>query len=121
MHERSSHIPTNSVLLQFLLTSLACTFCFLISDQVMFSREFSFCFLISYSYISTSLRPHLKETVLLSDITWSEMEKQKVQAKEVNSQDHCAVFSVYPNWEALATVERTGTNNQISCCYCENH
>ena len=33
------------------LTSLACTFYFPISDHVMFPREFSFCFFISYAYI----------------------------------------------------------------------
>ena len=55
---------------------------FSISDHVMFSMEF-FCFLTIYSYISTCIRRHLKEGVLLSNITWSEMAKQNVQAKEV--------------------------------------
>ena len=44
------------------LTSLACTFCFPISDNVMFSREFSFCVFISYAYIYTCIGRHLKET-----------------------------------------------------------
>ena len=47
------------------------------------SREFSFCFFISYAYIFTCIGRHLKETVLYSNITWSEMGKQNVQAKEV--------------------------------------
>ena len=64
-------------------TSLACTFCFPISDHVMPSREFSFCFFISYAYICTCIRQHLKETIPSSSITWSEMGKQNIQANEV--------------------------------------
>ena len=45
------------------LTSLACTSCFPISDQVKFRREFSFCFSISYAYRFTCVRQHLRETV----------------------------------------------------------
>ena len=52
-------------------------FCFPISDHVMFPREF----FISYAYMCTCIRPHLKETVPLGNITWSEMGKQNVQAK----------------------------------------
>ena len=75
------------MLAQFLalMDLFACTFRFSISDHVMFPREFSFCFFISYSYISTCIRRHLKEAVSKSSITWSEMAKQNVQAKEV----HC--------------------------------
>ena len=40
---------------------LACTICFPISDQVMFLWEFSFCFFISYAYMSMCL--HLKGTI----------------------------------------------------------
>ena len=65
-------------------TSLACTFCFPISDHVMFPREFSFWFYISYACICTCRRRHLKETFPWSNITWSEMGKQNVQAKEVH-------------------------------------
>ena len=36
------------------------------------------------------IRRHLKETVPLGNITWSEMGKQNVQAKEV----HCIMLSV---------------------------
>ena len=42
-------------------TSLACTFCFPISDHVMPSWEFSFCLFISYVYICTCIRRHLKK------------------------------------------------------------
>ena len=63
------------------LTYLTCTFCFPISDHVMFSREFAFCFFVSYSYISTCVRRHLKKTVLYSKITWSERGKQNLQAE----------------------------------------
>ena len=65
-------------------TFLACTFCFPISDHVMHSWEFSFCFFFnSYVYICTCMRRHLKETIPSSSITWSEMRKQNIQAKEV--------------------------------------
>ena len=47
------------------------------------SWEFSFCFFISYAYISTCIRRHLKETIPASSITWSKMGKQNIQAKEV--------------------------------------
>ena len=50
----------------------------------MFPREFSFCFYIIYAYICTCTRRHLKESVPWSNITWSEMGKQNVQAKEVH-------------------------------------
>ena len=46
-----------------------------------------FCFYMSYAYICTCRRRHLKESVPWSNITWSEMGKQNVQAKEV----HCAL------------------------------
>ena len=54
-------------------------FCFPVSDHVMPSWEF----FISYAYICTCIRRHLKETIPSSSITWSEMEKQNIQAKEV--------------------------------------
>ena len=48
--------------------------------------EFSFCFYISYAYICTCIRQHLKETIPSSSITWSEMGEQNLQAnKEVYS------------------------------------
>ena len=47
------------------------------------SWEFAFCFFISYAYIYTCIRRHLKETIPWSPITWSEMGKQIIQAKEV--------------------------------------
>ena len=62
---------------------LACTFCFPISDHVMHSWEFAFCFCHNYAYICTCIRRHLKETILSSSITWSEIGKQNIQAKEV--------------------------------------
>ena len=81
-----SNAPLNKVPFHcFEWTYLACTFCFPISDHVMFPREFSFCFYISYAYICKCRRRHLEGTVSWSNITWSEMGKQNVQAKEV----HC--------------------------------
>ena len=65
------------------MTFLACTFCFPISDHVMPSWEFSFCFFINYAHICTCIRRNLKETILSGSITWSEMRKQNIQAKEV--------------------------------------
>ena len=47
------------------------------------SWEFSFCFFISYAYICTCIRRHLKEAIPSSSITWSEMGKQNKKAKEV--------------------------------------
>ena len=41
---------------------------------------------ISYAHICTCIRRHLKETIPSSSITWSEMGKQNIQAKEVYSQ-----------------------------------
>ena len=41
-----------------------------------------FVFFNSYAYICTCISRHLKETIL-SSITWSEMGKQNIQAKEV--------------------------------------
>ena len=58
-------------------------FCFPISDHVMPKWEFSFCFFISYADICTCIRRHLKETIPSRSITWSEMGKQNIQAKEV--------------------------------------
>lgn len=59
-------------------TSLACT-----------GREFSFCFFISYSYISTCMTWRHLEGILSSktgNITWTEMGKQNVQLSwEVNA------------------------------------
>ena len=63
-------------------TFLACTFCFPISDHVMPSWEFSFRFFVNDAYICTCIRRHVKETILSSSITWSEMVKQNIQAKE---------------------------------------
>ena len=62
-------------------------FCFPISDHVMPSLEIAFCFFISYTNICTCMRTfarHLKETIPSSSITWSEMGKQNIQAKEVH-------------------------------------
>ena len=58
-------------------------FCFPNSDQVMFSREFTFCLsLIMHTHACgcTCIRPRLKETVLWGIIMWSEMGKQNIQA-----------------------------------------
>ena len=82
-----SHPPTHRFQIFCLLanqkTFYACTFCFPISDHVMPSWEFAFCFFISYACICTCIRRHLKETIPSSSITWSEMRKQNIQAKEV--------------------------------------
>ena len=40
-------------------------------------------FFINYAYICTCMRRHLKETIPSSSITWCEMGKQNIQAKEV--------------------------------------
>jgi len=65
-----------------------------ISDHAMPSWEFSFCFFfISYVYICMCIRWHLKETIASSSITWSEMGKQNIQAKEVYW--HAIVSEVY--------------------------
>ena len=40
-----------------------------------------FVFVISYAFICTCIRRHVKETIPSSSITWSEMEKQNIQAK----------------------------------------
>ena len=45
-------------------TLLASTYCFPISDRVMFSWEFSFC-LLCYVYIFICIRWHLKEIIQL--------------------------------------------------------
>ena len=63
---------------------LACVFCFPVSDHVMPSWELAFCFFISYAYICTCIRRHLKETIPSNSITWSETGKQNIQAKEVH-------------------------------------
>ena len=108
---RTSHKVARLISESYYLTSLASTFCFPISDHVMFSREFSFCFLMSYLYKSTRIRRYLKETVFWSNITWSEMGKQKVQAKEANrpfpANDHMvqnppcwrASSLLFPHWD----------------------
>ena len=41
------------------------------------------CFFNSHAYICTCIRRHLKETIPSSSITWSEMRRQNIQAKEV--------------------------------------
>ena len=45
--------------------------------------NFPFVFFISYAYICTCIRRHLKETIPSSNITWSEMGKQNIQAEKV--------------------------------------
>ena len=40
-------------------------------------------FFINYAYMCTCIRRHLEETIPSSSITWSEMGKQNIQAKEV--------------------------------------
>ena len=42
-------------------------------------------FFISYEYICTCIRRHLKETIPSSSITWSEMGKQNIQAKTMST------------------------------------
>ena len=44
-------------------------------------------FFISYAYICTYIRRHLKETIPSSSITWSEMGKQNIQAEKVYYND----------------------------------
>ena len=39
--------------------------------------------LLSYAYICTCIRRHLKKTIPSSNITWSEMGQQNIQAEEV--------------------------------------
>ena len=57
-------------------------FCFPISDHMMFSWEFSFCFFITYC-----IWKHLKETIPKRSIMWSEIGKQNVQAKRLYAID----------------------------------
>ena len=52
---------------------------------MIFPWEFSFCLFTSYAFICTCIRRHLKETILWSSITGSEMGKQNVQAEKVYS------------------------------------
>ena len=47
---------------------------------------------ISYAYICTCIGRHLKETIPSSSITWSEMGKQIIQAKEV----YCVLGNLEP-------------------------
>ena len=61
-------------------------FCFPNSDHVIFSREFAFCLCINYVYIGNWMHLHktqLEKTILWGTITWSEMGKQNLQAKNV--------------------------------------
>ena len=82
------------------------------------SWNFPFVFFISYAYICTCIRRHLKETIPSCSITWSEMGKQNIQAKEV----YCHFMSLRQRgrinyvkfWQARETMcmhERP----QISC------
>ena len=57
-----------------------CTFCFSISDH---GRDALMGIFLSYAYICTCIRRHLKETIPSSNITCSEMGQQNIQAKEV--------------------------------------
>ena len=54
----------------------------------MFSREFAFFLFVNYAYIGTWMHVRKtkfekKKTVLWGTITWSEMGKQNLQAKNV--------------------------------------
>ena len=49
-------------------------------------------FFINYAYICTCIRRHLKETIPSSSITWFEMEKQNIQAKEVYCRIELVIF-----------------------------
>ena len=55
--------------------------------QILFShfrpRDALMGIFINYAYICTCIRRHLKETIPSSSIAWSEIGKQKIQAKEV--------------------------------------
>ena len=86
--------------------SYLCTFCFPISDHVMPWWEFSFCFFISYAYICTCIRRHLKETIPSSSITWSEMRKQNIQAKEVYSFARALFLCYITNLKPIQKCER---------------
>ena len=58
--------------------------CFSNSAHVMFSTEFAFCLFINYAKVArerTGIGRHLKETILWSTITWSEMGKQTYELK----------------------------------------
>ena len=68
----------------------------------MFPREFSFCFYISYAHMCTCRRQNLRETFPWSNITWSEMGKQNVQAEEVHFSRVCP-----PTKMASETVRRS--------------
>lgn len=71
-------------------TFLACTFDFPISGHVMFSWEFSLCFLINYAYIL-----HMRKTIPYNSLTWREVGKQNVQAKKV-----CSLQRVLILWQS---------------------
>ena len=63
-------------------------FCYPISDHVIFSREFYFCFVIKYAHKGTWMHMHRTKFERNSSlggtiIVWSEVGKQKIPAKKV--------------------------------------
>ena len=80
---------TSKVMRSIEYTFLPCMFCFLNSDHMMFSRQFAFCLFINYAYVVTWMHVHKtkfeKKNVLWGTITWSEMGKENLQAKNVYS------------------------------------
>ena len=83
----------------------------------MFSWEFSFCLFTSYAYIWTCIRRHLKETILWSSITWSEMGKQNLQAEKVYwDQKWRAIWCCYTFLVKVmgAWIERFLNNNSFA-------
>ena len=66
------------------------------TDKTIWKPGFSF--FINDAYICTCIR-HVKETIPSSSITWSEMVKQNIQAKEV----YCGLLS-YDGYLTLAQI-----------------
>ena len=59
-------------------------FCFPNSDHAMFSREFTFCLFINYTwYTYVGARTFERNSSLEYHLTRAEMEKQNTQAKKV--------------------------------------
>ena len=71
-----------------------------------------FVFVINCAYICTCIRRHLKETISSRSITWSEMAKQNIQAKEV----YCVNFKPIKT-KRLTFVFDTGPNPPIQLSY----
>ena len=84
-------------------------FVFPIIGYVMFSRELAFCLFNNCACIYTWIARNLKETVFWGNITWSEMGKQKIQAKKAYSKLEyrvcfffcLIVFGSFEQWSVL--------------------